>query len=79
MATLPTDIEKARMALDTFKHFGTRPGEVLMLQNFLAVAMKKGWRTTDVVEGLEYGSSQGWFEEGPNHTIRLTAAGYDQI
>ncbi len=79
MATLPTDAEMARKVLDIFKHFGTRPGEVLLTNNLIAMAAKRDLRTEDLAKGLKYGYAQGWFEDGPNQTIKLTEAGFKAI
>lgn len=79
MAQLPNDDDKARMVLDIFKHFGTRPGEVIMQQNVMAVSMNRGWRSEDLVGGLQIAGDRGWIENGPNGTIRLTDAGFAQV
>lgn len=79
MAQLPNDDDKARMVLDIFKHFSTRPDEVIMPQNAMAVAMERGWRNEDLIEGLKIAGDRGWIENGQNGTIRLTQNGFDQV
>ena len=79
MPTLPTKPESARIVLDIFKHFGTRPGEVLQQHDFGVIAASDGLRMSDVADGLEYGYEQGWFEDGPNNSIKLTEAGFAAI
>lgn len=79
MATLPTEDEKIRMVLDIFKHFGTRPNEVLMPGNLLAHATKNGWRSEDISDGLKKGADKGYFVDGPNGTIKLTDAGFAKV
>ena len=79
MAHLPTDDEKARMALEVFEHFGKRPGEVLTQKNFVVIAAQRNWRIQDVSEGIERCADLGWFEQGPNNSIRLTEAGFAAI
>lgn len=79
MAALPTPEESARRVLDIYKHFGTRPGEGLSTQNFLAVAANRGLRTNDLVDGIRYGGENGWFEDGPNGSVLLTEAGFEEI
>jgi hypothetical protein len=79
MAKLPTDDEKLRMALDVFKHFGTRPGEGLMPNNLVATVAKNGWRMDDLKKGIELGYAKGFFENGPNSSIRLTDVGFAAI
>jgi hypothetical protein len=76
MAASPTTDEKARMALRIFQHFGTRPRDTLRGDNFVGFATRHGWENADVVEGLVIGKSLGWFEDGPNDSFRLTAAGF---
>ncbi len=70
-----TDDEKARLVLDIFRHFDTEPGEQLAAGNLLSIAAMNGWQTTDVNEGYRYGVTLGWFEDGPNGTVMLTAKG----
>jgi len=79
MATLPTPEENARRVLNIYKHFGTRPGEGLSTQNFLAVAVDQGLCNDDLLDGLRYGDEKGWFEDGPNGSVRLTEAGFAEI
>ncbi len=79
MSTLPSSEEKGRMALKIFAHFGTRPGEVLLRGNFVAVSADWGWRINDVADGLDYGLKAGWFEGGPNNSVKLTDAGFAAI
>lgn len=79
MAQLPTDDENARIVLDIFGHFGTRPGEVIMPQNVMALMAKRGWRKDDIVAGFEIAAERGWVEDGPNGSIRLTQAGFTAV
>ena len=79
MATLPTPEENARMVLNIYKHFGTRPGEWLSTQNFLGVAANQGLHSNDLLDGLRYGGEKGWFEDGPNGSVQLTKAGFAEI
>ena len=79
MAALPTPEENARKVLKIFEHFGAHPDETLSTQNFLAVAANQGLSTNDLLDGLRYGDAQGWFEDGPNGSVRLTEAGFAEI
>ena len=79
MATLPTPEESARVVLGIYKRFGIRPGEVLRGNNFMAIAAKIDVRPEDIGVGLEYGYGQGWFEDGPNGSVRLTELGFSEI
>lgn len=80
MATLPTPEEKGRMVLKVFEHFCIRPGEALKPQIFVSTTVNDlSIRPDDLANGLEFGMEQGWFDEGPNGTIRLTDAGFAEI
>ena len=71
--------DKARMALVVFKHFGSRPKDTLRADNFVSFAPRRGWAPEDLMAGLEHGKTLGWFEDGPNESVRLTAAGFANI
>ena len=79
MANLPTPQQKARMILDAFKRAGTRPGEILMTGSFIAEALKKNWRFSDVADGLAEAESQGWIELSSAEKVTLTAKGFGAI
>jgi hypothetical protein len=79
MATLPTNDEKLRMALDIFKHFRTHPGEALLRHNVVALVAKNGWRMDVVTKGIELGHAKGFFEDGSHKSIILTEAGFAAI
>ena len=79
MATLPTDDEELRMALDIFKHFGTRPGGALLRHNVAALVAKNGLRMEDVTKGIELGYAKGFFEDESHRSIKLTEAGFAAI
>lgn len=74
-----SDADKARLALDVFAHFDTEPGELLAVGNLLSIAAMNGWETTAVVASYEHGKALGWFEDGPDGTVTITAAGRAQI
>ena len=79
MATLPTSEENARKILEIFEHFDKRSGEGIMSKNILAVAVKRNWRMDDIRDGLEWGLSNGWFEEGNNDSFKLTDVGFAEM
>jgi hypothetical protein len=79
MAVLATPEECARKVLRIYEHFGTRPGEGLSTQNFLAIAAVQGLRNDELIEGLRYGDEKGWFEDGPNGFVLLTKPGFAEI
>jgi hypothetical protein len=74
-----TDEEKARLVLNIFRHFDSEPGEPLSAGNLLSIAAMNGWQTTDVNEGFRHGVTLGWFEDGPNGTVMLTAKGAGEV
>ncbi|WP_131800282.1 hypothetical protein [Methylobacterium indicum] len=76
MATLPTPAEKGRMILDIYQHFNSKAGHALRGNNFIAVATQFNASSDDIADGLEYAYSQGWVEDGPNDSVRLTDAGF---
>ncbi len=79
MAASPTPEANARKVLLIYRHFGTRPGETLSTQQFLAGAEIQGLHNVDLLDGLRYGERQEWFEDGPNGSVRLTEAGFAEI
>ena len=79
MAKLPTADEKARMALEAFRSINGRPGDVVTRRHFTAVALEKRWRSDEVAEGIKEGYDRGWFEDGPNGSVRLTKAGFSEL
>ena len=79
MATLPTSEENARKILEIFEHFNSRSGEGIMLNTIVAVAADRNWRMDDIRDGLEWGQSNGWFQEGDNDSIKLTDVGFTEM
>lgn len=80
MATLPTPEENARKVPDIFRHFRTRPSEMLPLRSLTSVAEERGWRPGDIDDGLQYGLEHGWFEEKEQSGfIFLTEDGFKEI
>ena len=75
----PTPAGSARHILNLFGEFSVHPGEVLSSNNLTSYAAHNGLRSRDIVNGVDYGYEQGWFEAGPDKTIRLTHKGYEQV
>jgi hypothetical protein len=67
MAVLPTKEDNAHKVLEVFSHFRARPGRVLRVNNFVAVGARRRWEMSDLQQGLEFASEQGW--------VRLNGAG----
>ena len=76
---MATPEENARRVLRIYQHFGTRPGEGLSTQNFVAVAEQQGLSNEDLLDGIRYGDENGWFEDGPTGSVRLTDAGFADL
>ena len=78
MATLPTPEETAREILKIFVgHFKCRAGDVLRVNNFLAVWHTRGLASEDFKPGMEYAVTQGWIEvQAGGESFKLTDAGF---
>lgn len=70
------DDEKGRMALMVFQHHGIQAAEELKYGNFITMCAERGWRTSDIADGIDFGVGKRWFERLPNGFVRLTEAGY---
>ncbi|HEX8527023.1 hypothetical protein [Allosphingosinicella sp.] len=79
MAQLPTPEENGRTVLQIYAHFGSRPGEVLRSNNFVAVAARRRIPIADIQDGLEFALEAGWIEETENGSLRLTDEGYSAM
>jgi hypothetical protein len=78
MATLPTKEENAQKVLEVFSHFRARPGHVLLANNFVAIGSRRRWEMSDLQQGLEFASSQGWVTD-KNGGIELTEQGFAKM
>lgn len=67
--------DKGRSVLAIFAQRKVRAGEGLQ-PNVLMASTNNDFRWIDVQDGLAYGAEAGWFEDGPNGSIRLTEAGF---
>ena len=79
MAAETTAEENARKVLSIYRHYGVRPGGALSTQQFLDIAPNVGLSENDLLNGVRYGGEKGWFEDGPNGSMRLTEAGFAEI
>jgi len=69
----------ARVIFGMFQSHNAHPGEVV-LPGALGQLTVAGLLPSDGVDdGLGYGLTQGWFEDGPNGALRLTEAGFAKI
>lgn len=69
----------ARSLLGLFRHQGLLPGQVLPFKSIRSFAATNRFVLADVQDGLDYGSHQGWFEDGLRGSIRLTHAGFVEM
>ncbi|HTE78316.1 MAG TPA: hypothetical protein VK653_16480 [Xanthobacteraceae bacterium] len=76
---MATDDAKLQMALAVFRHLGPIPGQVLAASDFIALATTNGWQNLDVLDGVKAGYAKGFFDDGPNYGIQLTANGFAAI
>jgi hypothetical protein len=79
MAAAPTKQEMAREVLDIFKWHHARAGYTLGASNFAAAAATSGRSPAELKIGIDYGYDQGWFEDGPNNSVKLTDAGFSTM
>lgn len=79
MATLPSPEQTARQILAIFVvYFKSRPGNVLRINNFLAVWNKRGLLHEDFNSGIEYAAREKWIEVLPDGgSFRLTQLGFE--
>ena len=78
MAILPTREENAKKILQIYSHFGSRPGYVLGVNNFVAVGVRRRWETSDLQQGLEFALERGWITE-KNGRFELTESGFAEM
>jgi len=78
MAVLPTKKDNAHKVLQVFSHFRARPGHVLRVNNFVAVGTRRRWEMSDLQQGLEFASEQGWVRQN-GAAIELTEQGFSEM
>jgi hypothetical protein len=78
MAVLPTREENAKKILEIYRHFGSRPGHVLGVNNFVAVGARRRWEMVDLQQGLEFALQRGWIRE-KNGGFELTQDGFAEM
>jgi hypothetical protein len=76
MATMPTPEENGKLVLQIYARFGSRPGDVLRANNFVAVAGRRRIPISDIQSGLEYAAEMKWIEETEKGFLRLTERGF---
>jgi hypothetical protein len=71
--------EVASTILSVFNQQQSRPGYNLPTGVIAALAERAGWTTDQLLTGIEYGYSVGWFVVGPKLGLHLTDAGFSQM
>ena len=69
----------AREILNIFKPRHSAGGYCIKANVIVALSNKRSWSTDEIVGGVEYGLSEGWFQNGPKVTLRLTNLGLREI
>ena len=69
----------AREILNIFKTQRSAAGHCITANVIVALSNKRNWSTDEILGGIEYGLCEGWFENGPKFTLRLTTLGLNQI
>ena len=69
----------AREILNIFKPQYSAEGYCIKVNVIVALSNKRSWSTDEIVGGVEYGLSEGWFQNGPKVTLRLTNLGLREI
>ena len=78
MAVLPTREENGRKMLEIYHHFGSKPGHVLRVNNFVAVGARRRWEMSDLQQGLEFAIQHGWIRE-KSGGFELTESGFSEM
>jgi len=76
MAGVPTSEDSARHILDTFLHFGCRPGELLLLNSLFSSFLKAPWKPADIPQGMSFAVEKGWVEDLGNNRFKITESGF---
>jgi hypothetical protein len=76
MAKLATAEELGKMVLKIYAHFGSRAGQVLRANNFVAVAARRHIPVSEIQQGLDYALQAHWIEQTENGSLRLTERGF---
>ncbi len=78
MPSAPTE-DAGRLVLDIYSHFKGKPGRALLANNFIAVAARRHINVADLQGGIDYATREGWIEEEPNGSLRLTEIGFQRM
>jgi hypothetical protein len=78
MAVLPTREENVHKILEIYKQFGSRPGHVLRVNNFVAVGARRRWEMSDLQQGLNSAIERGWITEKTGG-FELTESGFAEM
>ena len=76
---MPTTAQQLEMALDIFRHFDAKPGQLIATNSFAAVADNRGWDVGDVHKGLGHAVVTGLVLNEPIGSYKLTELGYKKM
>lgn len=83
MTKLPTENDVEREILNIFKKLNSRPGDVLprgkVLNDFIKIENKKGYRLDDLSKGLDLLLQKKYFVLTKSEGIKLTQSGFEKI
>ena len=79
MASADSHSKVAREILNIFKTQRSAAGHCITANVIVALSNKSNWSTDEILGGVNYGLCEGWFENGPKVTLRLTTLGLNQI
>ena len=82
MGTLSTSEEFARALLAIFRGHNCASGRSTCAktgQHAISDLWPYGGRANDYASAVQYAEEQGWLQQGPNNTLRLTQAGFDAM
>ena len=57
-------------------HFHATPGRVLSESGLRRIFSSDGWDIGEYQPGRDYAVGQGWLDDGADHRLTLTSAGY---
>jgi hypothetical protein len=78
MTVLATQEENGLKILEIYNHFGSKPGHVLGVNNFVAVGARRRWEMRDLQQGLEFALQRGWIRQ-KDGGFELTETGFAEM
>lgn len=79
MVDVRTPESAARVILGLFQSHNARPGDGVLPGAVGQLTVAGVLSSEEAEGGVQYGVTQGWFEEAPMDALRLTKAGFAEI